>query len=210
MKLLLSAALLISITSSSFASCTGAFERAADKRDTVNGIALTVGVIATVITVAVLADNADDHSAPTQTTYRPRRQHHHHHHTYGVYYINTYDNDGRWLGTNNYDTVLMAYNDAVVATSTTLPYGMSSELSTFESKVAKKVVRLAKRARLSNRVQDIKESKSLSAEDKAVLQNACMDGMENMDQAGFCPNNKALTRTKVIKKLAQAVLENRQ
>jgi membrane-bound lytic murein transglycosylase len=217
---LIIAALSLSITTSTFASCIEAYEVAAEKRDTSNGIMLTVGAIATVVTAAIIADNNSNNNSSTSSarnnqpnrtnrTRRHRSSTRHRRHTYGVYYFHTYENDGRWLGTNSFDKVLMGYNDAVVASFNENPYGYSSELYEFEKKVAKKIIRLAKRARVSNRVRDIKNTKILTAEDKVVLRNALMDGIENTGSTSFCPDGKALKRTKVIKELASAVLDSR-
>jgi hypothetical protein len=210
MKYLITGLLALTITASSFASCTGAYERAADKRDTSNGLLLTAGVIAAVVTAAVLTDDDNNSSSNNNNTHpRHRGPRYHHHHTYGVYYIDTYDNDNRWLGSNSFDEVLKAYNDAVVSVTSLYPYGYSSELAVIERKVAKKIIKLARRARVSSRVSDIKNSKQLTGADKVVLRNALMDGMENTGDTGFCAAGKALKRNKVITELASVLLESR-
>lgn len=212
MKKILISLLVLTITTSSFASCIDSYEYAADRRDTSNGILLTVGAIATVVTAAVLTDDNDSSASTTSSssrrnTRRARRRHHRH--SYGVYYIHTYDNDGRWLGTNNFDRVLMAYNDAVVSSMSTDHYGTSSELYEFERVVAKKTVRIARRAGQSNKVSDIKASKRLSYQDTIVLRDALMRGMEDSSSNGFCAGGKAMRRNKLIKRLAKKVLEAR-
>jgi Ni/Co efflux regulator RcnB len=149
-----------------------------------------------------------NHSYYSHTRYNHERYHHHYHQSYGYYYVSEAPADQRWLGDNKFDKVLAAYNDATVAFNNDVTITNSSYLNDLNKLVAKKVVRLSRRARKKDKVRDIKSAKTLvSVTDRALVRDMLISGMEDTSSDGFCSDNsKVLTRTKIVKKLAQAVL----
>lgn len=152
-----------------------------------------------------------NHSYYTHERYGHARYHYHYRQSYGYYYVNEAPEDQRWLGDNNFDRVLASYNDAVVAFNNDVITTNSSYLNRLNELVAKRVVKLARRAGLKHKVKDIKSAKNLvSVEDRAVVRDQLIAGIEDTSENGFCSegknNNDALKRVKVIERLAQAVL----
>lgn len=152
-----------------------------------------------------------NHSYYSHEAYGHKRYHHHYHQSYGYYYVSDAPSDQRWLGDNNFDRVLASYNDATVAFNNDVTTTSSSYLNRLNELVAKRVVKLARRAGLKHKVKDIKSAKTLiSVEDRAVVRDQLIAGMEDTSDNGFCSEGKrdngALKRVKVIERLAQAVL----
>lgn len=148
-----------------------------------------------------------NHSYYSHERYSHDRYHHHYHQSYGYYYVSDAPADQRWLGDNNFDRVLAAYNDATVAFNEDVVVTSSKYLNRMNELVAKRVVKLARKAGLKHKVKDIKKAKNLvSVEDRALVRDEIIAGMEDTSEAGFCSEGKALKRVKVIERLAQAVL----
>ena len=118
--------------------------------------------------------------------------------------------DDRWFGSNNFDKILIAYNDAVMAYSQNVVRTYSTELNDLNKKVAKKVIRMAKRQGVIGSVRDIKSDRDLTKdEDLLVVRDGLMNGMEQAGSENFCPSNDALKRVDVIEVLAQKVIDSR-
>jgi hypothetical protein len=212
MKKLLAGLLLTTFCASASANCIYAYEDAAIDRETRNNILTVVGVAAAAIAIAVLTD--DDTPSRPQTNRERQRQIHRNRYnrrTYGTVYISTSSSsDDRWFGSNNFDKVLIAYNDAVMAYSQNVARTYSSELNELNKKVAKKVIRMARRQGVLGSVRDIKSDRDLTKdEDLLVVRDELMSGMEQNGANSFCPGDAALKRVDVIAALAQKVINNR-
>ncbi len=145
--------------------------------------------------------------------YSHRNYHRHYHRGYGYYYVGS-STDDRWLGKNAFDKVLMAYNDAKVWNNADTDDSKSSVLAKLNKKVAKKVIRLAKKRDILDQFPEIAENKQIvNADDKLIIRELLINGMEDTSSTGFCAagkkESKALKRVKVINALAEAVIANR-
>ncbi len=212
MKNLLAGLLLTTITTTASANCIYAFEEAAIDRETRNNILVVAGVAAAAITIAILTE--DDAPARPQTRREQQRQIHrrrYNRRTYGVVYISTTSSsDDRWFGSNNFDKVLIAYNDAVMAYSQGVVRTYSTELNDLNKKVAKKIIHMARRQGVLDSVRDIKSDKNLTNdEDLRIVRDELMNGMEQTASMNFCPQNDAIKRVDVIELLAQKVIDSR-
>jgi hypothetical protein len=111
MKLLLSLALLISFTTSSFANCVDAYQDAAFNRELRNNTIIVVGVVALAVTAAILNDgessslsssNNNNNNGPTVIVHN-----HHNHYYHNPYYYDyegyyTHDRYGHSYYNNHY------------------------------------------------------------------------------------------------------------
>jgi hypothetical protein len=214
MKKLLAGLILTTFCTTASANCIYAYEDAAIDRETRNNLLVVAGVVATVVAVAILTEDDDAPATRPQSNRERQRQIHRNRYnrrTYGTVYVSSSSSsDDRWFGSNNFDKILIAYNDAVMAYSQNVVRTYSTELNDLNKKVAKKVIRMAKRQGVIGSVRDIKSDRDLTKdEDLLVVRDGLMNGMEQAGSENFCPSNDALKRVDVIEVLAQKVIDSR-